>query len=405
MARPDHRPGWGFVGPWFGQALANAASSLVFMALGLYLYERTGSATVFGLLMCAATLPEVVVTPLSGTSIDRLGPWPVLAGCNAGRALVALALLGLSLSGRMAVAPAVALVAVAGVVGSPLWPAFATFTTTAVHRDGLERANGLVELGPALGQVAAPVTAGWLLTRGLLDPALALSAVAFAAAAAIFVRVARRAQPERPTASRAPSPVAGGSLRAGLAVMRRRPDLRAFLVFEVVVMACTGVAEILVVPYVRSFASVQTLGIILSVGGLGMVASSLLVAWRGLPERLPGGPASLSVLSGLSLLVMVAYPSPLTVAAGVTVAMACFPLLSAWLQTIWQRRIPVAEQGRVFAFLAAAVTAALPAAYLGAGPLASLVGTPRATLALLGLVLLANALVVVRLPRALDARA
>ncbi len=60
-----------FFAIWSGQAPSLLGSSLVQFALVWWLTAQTGSATVLALATLFAMLPQVLLSPLAGTLVDR----------------------------------------------------------------------------------------------------------------------------------------------------------------------------------------------------------------------------------------------------------------------------------------------------------------------------------------------
>ena len=76
--RPDDgrrrsRGWWRFAVLWAPQTLALTGRGLTTFALGVWVYERTHSATLFALLEVSAILPGIVAAPVIGWAVDRLG--------------------------------------------------------------------------------------------------------------------------------------------------------------------------------------------------------------------------------------------------------------------------------------------------------------------------------------------
>ena len=60
-----------FLPIWFGQLVSTLGSGLTGFALGVWVFERTGSATQFSLVLLATTLPRVLLSPVAGVVADR----------------------------------------------------------------------------------------------------------------------------------------------------------------------------------------------------------------------------------------------------------------------------------------------------------------------------------------------
>jgi hypothetical protein len=130
-----------------------------------------------------------------------------------------------------------------------------------------------------------------------------------------------------------------------------------------------GVVQVVITPVVLGFAEAKTLGLILSVGGLGiLLGSGLMIAWGG--GRRPIWSALLLMLThGVFLLGASVYRSALLIGVCALGMLFTLPIVGGCSQVVWQRRVPVDIQGRVFAVRALVARASFPIAYLAAGPL------------------------------------
>jgi len=56
---------------WFGQLVSGVGSRLTSFALGVWVYETTGSTTKFALVFVAMAVPVVLISPFAGALVDR----------------------------------------------------------------------------------------------------------------------------------------------------------------------------------------------------------------------------------------------------------------------------------------------------------------------------------------------
>ena len=80
---------------WLGQLISVIGSGLTAFALGVWLFERTGSVTQFALIGLFSVLPRVLLSPLAGSIVDR---WNrrylmIVSDSGAGACTLVLALL------------------------------------------------------------------------------------------------------------------------------------------------------------------------------------------------------------------------------------------------------------------------------------------------------------------------
>jgi MFS transporter, DHA3 family, macrolide efflux protein len=60
-----------FILIWFGQLVSLIGSGLTSFALGVWVYQRTGSVTQFSLIYLFALLPGILISPVAGALVDR----------------------------------------------------------------------------------------------------------------------------------------------------------------------------------------------------------------------------------------------------------------------------------------------------------------------------------------------
>ena len=83
---------WGsFLWIWAGQVVSILGSNLSGFALGIWLYQTTGSASNFALVALCSVLPQLLVSPLAGGLIDRYPRRWMMALGDSGAALCTLA--------------------------------------------------------------------------------------------------------------------------------------------------------------------------------------------------------------------------------------------------------------------------------------------------------------------------
>jgi MFS family permease len=62
-----------FVVIWFGQVVSIIGSGLTGFALGVWVFQETGSVTYFALIMLSGTVPGILMAPFAGALVDSLG--------------------------------------------------------------------------------------------------------------------------------------------------------------------------------------------------------------------------------------------------------------------------------------------------------------------------------------------
>jgi DHA3 family macrolide efflux protein-like MFS transporter len=382
MSRFVTNTGKVFLVTWLGQSVSLVGSGLTSFALGVWVFERSGSTTLFALIGMCAVLPRILLSPLAGAIVDRWDRRKVMVFSDAGACLSTLAAIILASSGRFEIWH-VYLVAGANAAFSAIqWPAYMATTTLLVAGEDLGRANGLMQFGQAAEEILAPALAGGLTPLIGLEGVMLIDCATFILAVASLMLV----RFPKPAAISIGSSIVDSfweQLSYGWKYIAGRPGLLGLLGLLAAVNFLWGMVGALVVPMVLSFSSSQRLGALLSIAGLGMLAGSLTMSAWGGPQRRIHGVLSFEMFSGVCFLLMGASASFWPVAIGAFGAHVTIAIVYGCNQAIWQSKVEPGAQGRVFAAQQMLVRASAPLAYLAAGPLADklfepLLSTPGA---------------------------
>ncbi len=261
---------------------------------------------------------------------------------------------------------------VGGVVENLRNIALSTTVTLLVPAERRDRANGLVGTVQGIAFIVTSVFSG--LSVGLLGMgwtvAIATALTAVALLHLLFVPI-----PERDVV-RADGERASFSLRGVVPAIRAVPGLMALIFFTTFNNLVGGVFMALMDPYGLTLFSVEVWGIVLAVTGTGFIFGGMLVAARGLGKN----PVRTLLLANVVVAVLGTVFALREwwwlYAAGLFLFMLVMPMAEAAEQTIIQRVVPFATQGRVFGFAASVESAATPLSAFLIGPIAEFVLIP-----------------------------
>jgi DHA3 family macrolide efflux protein-like MFS transporter len=361
-----------FTSALLAQVLSRTGSQMMGFALGVLLYQRTGSVALNAELAAAILAPEILLSPLGGIVVDRFDRGRVLCAGHLLSCICAATLLLLSVRGGLTRGAVLGVVTLASAARAAELTAWAAATATMVSPSQLGRANGAVQLGLGLTHVFAPALAAAFLERAGIDGVLAIT-LAFSFFAAVVFGMMRISRPEQSTLAR---PSFSAELTLGLRWVLRRPTLVALLAFLALVNSVIGLAEVLITPVVLSFADARTLSLIFALGAVGVLLGAVLVMLTRGPRRRIDGILIGGVAIGVLCVVGCSKPSAVLAAIGVFGAFLAIPIVASSSESIWQTMVPLAIQGRVFAVRAFAARLPIPLVFLGAGWLADTVFEP-----------------------------
>lgn len=352
---------------WLGHLCSLFGSGVSTFALGIWVYQQSGSVTQYALLSTAAALAAILFLPLAGALIDRVDRRTVMLLSDLAAALTQLILAGLSAAGQLQVWHICAAIFITSSCSAFQWTAFSATVALLLPRRQLGRANGMLQTAEAIARIAAPALGGAVVGSLPLSLVLQLNTVTFLVSFSALLLV------------RFPCPASGAAMPRA-AIWREvvygwqhivaRPGLVALLLLFAAINFNVGIITVLVTPLVLAFTTPAVLGSIMSVSGLGLLTGGLLLSLWGGPQRRVHAILGFQLLLVFSLVLLGLFPSiPIFFIAG----FGCFlsvPFISGANQAIWQAKVPAQIQGRVFAMRRVIAWSTRPLAYLAAGPLA-----------------------------------
>jgi len=360
---------------WIGQVISIIGSGLTSFALGVWVYQETGSASQYALILLSFAIPNLLFSPVAGAIADRWDRRKVMILSDSGAALSTLFIALLLAAGRLEPWHIYLSAALNSTFGVFQHPAYTAATTMIVPKKHLARASGLTQMGRAISQIAAPMLAGILIGKIRIQGVILVDFLTFffAVGALLLVRIPH---PEPTTEEAETERSMWKDASFGWAYLMKRPGLMGLLSMFALVNFSMGMVSALFTPMVLSFSSADSLGLILSIGGVGMLVGSLTMSAWGGPKRRIYGLLGFILLAGLFTMVTGFRASALLIAAGSFGLFFCVPLANGCSQAIWQTKVAPDVQGRVFAARSMAAMSAQPIAYILAGPLADRVFVP-----------------------------
>lgn len=360
---------------WFGQLISLIGSGLTNFALGVWVYQRTGSVTQFSLILLFAMLPTVLISPIAGALVDRWNRrWcMILSDSGAGLTTVALALL--LATGSLEIWHLYVAVSLSSVFKAFQLPAYTASTSLLVPKEHLLRASGMVQSSEACAQLISPLLAGVLLGIVQLQGVILIdfATFLFAVTTLFLVRfpdAKTSAVPKEGTTSLWREAIEGWTY---IAV---RPGLLTLLVVFAINNFVFGVIEVLFTPLILTFTSVTVLGTIQSLGGAGMLLGGVVMSvWTG-PRPLIRGVFGFAFLSQLCVLALGLRTDAALFAQANFLFFLSIPFVNGYFNAIFLRKVAFDIQGRVFATINMVCFSCIPLAYVVAGPLADRIFEP-----------------------------
>ncbi|MEW2376843.1 MFS transporter [Micromonospora sp. NPDC047812] len=345
-------------------------------ALALALQSAGASGLAVSGLLLAATLPLVVLAPLTGRLADRVDSRTLLVTAGLGQAAVC-ALLAFADHPTLIIG----LVALLACGLAVTQPCLAALLPAMVRPGDLPRASAISQTASSLGALGGPVLAGLLVGQFGARVPLLIDAVSYLALVAAGLLLRTRRGGRRVTAA-----PASGTERAPAWRLRSDPLLLAVVLSTAAVITAVGGINVVEVFFIRETldGSPTVYGLVGAAWMAGMLPGSWLCAR--LAHRLTDDGALvygvLVTLGGICLTVVVAAAVP-TAALLVPlwlVAGAANGGENVFANLLTARRVPEASRGRAYALYGAAVQGGSMGGYLIGGALLALLA-PRPLIA------------------------
>jgi MFS family permease len=323
-----------------GNSISSFGDSALYLSLGIWAKDLTGSNAAAGAIFLAQGLPYLLA-PLAGQLVDRVERRPLLITTNAACAIAVVSLLTVHTRAELWVMYAVSFAY--GLAGIIISAAGAGLLKDLLADDELATANaasttisqGLRIISPLVG---AALYAGF---GGGSVAVLDATTFVFAIGALLTIHVSEHAPPAGPVAS------VRSQLLAGVFHIRRTPLLAQITVTAAAAMLVLGFYESVTFAVIAALGRPPSFfGVLMAIQAVGSIVGGLVVTR--VIKRI-GEACTLGVSLIAWVLASLLYTVPNIATAGVALIIygAAIPLYAVAVATATQRHTPPALQGRV----------------------------------------------------------
>lgn len=268
---------------WVSRTLSVLGDWVLDIALPVWIYQITGSATLLGVVAAASIAPTILLAPLVGAIVERLSYRNALLGTYVALGFVTLVLLVVQDASQIWLVFLVALVN--GCLSTVLAPVRVGWIPELVSEENLTAANALMTSTVQGMRLIGPALAGFLIATMPIATLFWLDALSFFIAALLLLPISPLAKSK--------SDEAGKSLTKdvveGITLAWRTPLLRTLIGVWGVMMFAAGVVQAVLLVFVREAlgGTDSSFGYLLAIQGFGMLLGGALVMtrWKEHEER------------------------------------------------------------------------------------------------------------------------
>jgi macrolide efflux protein, putative len=350
-------------------------SALSAFGLGIWIFQKTGSAASFAMSAVCTVLPALLFAPFAGSIADRKKRKAIILLTDSIDAFLKILIVTLLIFNKLELWMVYPLVFISGTLGTFQNPAFGASIPMLVPTDKLTRANGLLQFSSAIQNLLAPVIAGFLYPLIELKGLFIIDFVSFffALASIAFIKIP---QPSIEKTKDSLVLAALKDLKYAWKYLIQKEGLMQLIVFFAFLNFIANLSMILLGPLMMSVYNSQAYGNVQAGIGLAMLlgglCSSLIPDTKNKIKRI------LLILSLCSIgpIISGTTLNRIIITAGFFIFMFPVPYVNTLLMSIFQIKIERNVLGRVGALMTAILAAITPIAYLCAGPLADYVFEP-----------------------------
>ena len=353
---------------WFGQVISTLGSGLTGFALGVWIYDKTNSVTLFAINTFIFMGATVVVSPFAGALVDRWNRRLVMILSDTGSALTTLVIWLLLLTDNLQIWHILVIGAFNAGFSAFQFPAHSAATTMLVPRAQLGRAGGMVQIGQAIAQLISPAAAGAIFLNYGINTVLLIDLVTFLFAVGTLLMI-RIPEPVRQPNQEGEKISIFKDIRFGWDYITQRRGLLYWMLYIAALNLAFGLYGPLITPLMLDLGDAQQVGLTSSAVGLGMLIGTLVMSAWGGPKRRFYGVLGGSAWVGLCMIILGSQPSLWIIGAAGFLMMLALPVINGSSRAMWQTKVPPNIQGRVFSIRLVIGQFTAPIAALLAGPL------------------------------------
>ncbi|MFZ6027935.1 MAG: MFS transporter [Chloroflexota bacterium] len=367
----------GFALLGLGQIVSLIGSGMTCFAQSIWVYtDMGGSITNLTVLSVLAQVPGLAISLFAGVLVDRWDRRWIMIVCNGVAALATLWLRSLVMADNFQIWHMYVVIVILSIVNHFQWPAFFATIPLVVSKQNLGSANGVVQLARSFSQTAAPFIAGVVVTLFSIQGVILfdMASYIFALATLLMVRIPN--PPRRAPLAKLDRQAFLRELKEGWRYIVDRSGLSSLVVYSSASNFLVGITGILMMPMALAVVSAKTYGALISISGISMMLGSLVMTFWGGPKRRMYGVLFFMLLQCLAMMLGGFRPSIELYLVASTVFYLAVPISSSCVAVIWQSKVSLDLQGRVFAVAGLFSTAAFQLGVLVSGPLADHVFEP-----------------------------
>ena len=333
---------------WAGELISSIGWGLTSFGLGVYIFDKTGSAANMALVTLLGFLPSLLLSVPAGVLADRYDRRLLMIigdGCSA----IGIIYIFICMKNGGATLTQICIgVFISSVFSALLEPSFRATITELLTKDEYSKASGLVSMAGSARYLFSPMIAGLLLTVSDVSLLIMIDICTFILTV-ICAIVVRKSIGHREITGNSESFIR--SLKEGWVILCEKKGVLLLVIVSSGITLFMGMFQILAEPMILSFSDAKTLGIAETICACGMLVSGLILGVRGLKGHYVGTLAVAFILSGLFMSGFGIFEKIIPICIFGFLFFAALPVCNNCLDYLMRTNIPEQAQGRAWGLI------------------------------------------------------
>lgn len=332
---------------WIGELISSIGGGLTSFGLGVYVFQKTGSAAGMALVTLLGFLPTLLFTVPAGVLADRYDRRVLMMIGDGFSGLGILYIFLCMIRGGANLVQICIGVFISAIFSSLLDPSYRATITDLLSKEEFSKASGLVSLAGSARYLFSPIIAGLLLAYHDISLLLLIDVSTFfvTITTTFIVRQGIKAIQHTEKQSFLES------IKEGWSAIHIEKGVFVLVLCSSLITLFLGTLQILVEPMILSFADSKVLGIIETLCASGMLASGILLGSFGIKKEY-GKVLQISFfMAGIFMIGMSIFENLVSISIFGFFFFATLPFCNNCMDYLCRTNIPDALQGRAWGFI------------------------------------------------------
>lgn len=333
---------------WAGEFLSVIGTGLTTFALGVYVYQRTNTASSYVFILMCIFLPPFLLKPYGGVLADRYDRRLMMVLGDSGASLGLIFIFVMMATGRIELWHIYLGIAMSSVFSAFQEPAYKALITDLLPEEQYAKASGLMQLASSAQYLISPFLAGILLTVMKVEYIFLLDISTFFIASVIVIWIRKSLGGTITQPSHQPF---FADLKDGIQAFSKNRGVVHLVLTIMLVLFFVGLLQSLIVPMLLNLTTPKAVGIAQSLCASGMIIGSLFIGVFGSKQKHVITLVLSLFLSGIFFAGLGLSTQIFVVTAAGFLFFATLPFINTSIEVLIRKNIDNRQQGRVWSII------------------------------------------------------